>query len=364
MLENVFSKTKLIQGEKQLSLKYEPRNTSECCISENDLLNVRHCLDNERFFAVHSASGCGSTICVKCIANEMGSFFVHELSCSNGCSEVIKLIKTNMKNVLLALQQQAKSILFFIKDIEIMKRNERSQIISAIEESNVRAVVFFNSMMYHIKWKTITFSPLDINDKMIHICWICAEEGIDLDLEKIHQLAEFSDLRNAINSLSFKQSTNIKERDHHFIDVYSKMLFAHETIGHNDIDVVSTFSDLLCFNDIADFKPTRYWYTELISDYIDKNNFEYNHKQSFVARNAQMVHRLTCLHNACKMFSINPPELKMYAILYRKLLLDNINPLKTTSSNYDYEAKALYTIAKIGASSPQCKILKKTLRIK
>ena len=99
MLENVFSKTKLIEGEKQLSLKYEPRNTSECCISENDLLNVRHCLENERFFAVHSDTGCGATICVKCIANEMGSFFVHELSCSCGCSEVIKLIKQNMKKI-------------------------------------------------------------------------------------------------------------------------------------------------------------------------------------------------------------------------------------------------------------------------
>lgn len=269
-----------------------------------------------------------------------------------------------MKNVLLALQQQTKSILFFIKDIESMKRNERSQLTSAIEESNVRAVVFFNNVLFHTKWKKITFSPLNTNDKMIHLCWICAEEGIDLDLEKIYQLAEFSDLRNAINSLALKQSTNIEERDHHSIDKYSKMLFAHETIGHNDIDVISTFANLLCVSDLADFKSTRYWYTELISDYIDKNNFEYNHKQSFVARNAQMVHRMCCIRNACKVFSIHPPEMKMYSILYRNLLLNNINPLKTVSPNYEYEAKALYTIAKIGASSPQCKILKKTLRIK
>jgi len=364
MLENIFSKTKFIEGEKNLSLKYQPRNVAECCISENDFLGVRHCLQNEKFFAVRSDSGCGATVCVKCIANEMGSFFVHELSCSNGCSEIIKLIKQNMQNVLLALQQQTKSILFFIKDIEIMKRNERSKITSAIEESNVRAVIFFNSILYHTKWKKITFSPLDINDKMIHLCWICAEEAIDLDLEKIHQLAEFTDLRNAINSLVLKQSTSIKERDHQSIDKYSKMLFAHETIGHKDMDVVSTFADLLCLNDVAEFKLTRYWYTETISDYIDRNNFEYNHKQSFVARHAQMVHRLKCLQNVCKVFSIHPPEMKIYTVLYRNLLLDNINPLKTTSSNYDYESKALYTIAKIGASSPQCKNLKKTLKIR
>ena len=199
---------------------------------------------------------------------------------------------------------------------------------------------------------------------MIHLCWICAEEGIDLDLEKIYQLVEFTDLRNAINSLALKQSTNIEERDRHYIDEYSKMLFAHETMGHNDIDVISTFSDLLCVNDVADFKSTRQWYTELTSDYIDENNFEYNYKQSVVARNAQMTHRVSCLRNACKVFSINPPEMNMYSVLYRKLLLNNINPLKTGYPNYEYEAKALYTIAKIGASSPQCKILKKTLKIR
>ena len=364
MLENVFSKTTFINGEKQLSLKYAPRSTSECCISGDDLLNVRQCLENERFFAVHSDSGCGATTCVKCIANDMGSFFVHELSCSNGCLEIIKHIKQNMKNVLLALQQQTKSILFFIKDIEIMKRNEKAQIISAIEESNVRAVVFFNSVLYHIKWKKISFAPLTINDKMIHLCWICAEEDIDLDLEKIQQLSEFNDLRNAINSLNLKKSTNIQERDRYSIDCFSKMLFAHETIDHNDIDVVSTFADLLCVSDVAEFKGTRYWYTELIGEYIDKHDFNYSHKQSFVARNAQMVHRISCLRIACNIHSMHTAEIKMYALLYRNLLVSNINPLRTRSPSYQYEAKALYTIAKIGASAPQCKRMKNTLEIK
>jgi hypothetical protein len=218
--------------------------------------------------------------------------------------------------------------------------------------------------LYHTKWKRVTFSPLTTNDKIIHICWICAEEGIDMDLEQIYKLAEFNDLRNAINSLALKQSTNIQERDSHSIDEYSKMLFVHETIAHNDIDVISTFADLLCVNDVAEFKPTRYWYNELISDYIDKNDIDYKHKQSFVARNAQMVHRTTCVKNASKVFSIHPPEINLHAFLYRNLLLNNINPLKTTSPNYQYEAKSLYTIAKIGASSPQCKSLKQTLAIK
>lgn len=364
MLENVFSKTKFVEGEKQLSLKYQPRNTSECCISESDLINVKKLLNSEKFFAVHSESGCGATICLQCIANEMGSFFVHEISCANGCSEVLKIIKQKMANVLLALQQQAKSILFFIKDIEILKRNEKSQIISAIEECNVHAVVFFNNSLYHTKWKKISFSPLTMNDKMIHLCWICAEEKLDIELETIQKLAEFHDLRNAINSLAFKKSTNIQERDYHTIDDFSKMLFAHETMQHQDMEVLSSFAELLCVSDTAEFKSTRYWYSEIISDFIDNQGFEYTHKQSLVARNAQMTHRVGCLQNACKLFSIPPTEMKTYAFLYRNLLLNNTNPLKTTSPTYEHEARALYTIAKIGASSQQCKIIKKTMGLK
>ncbi len=363
MLENVFSKTKLIAGEKHLASKYEPRNIAECCIAENDISNVRYFLENEKCFAVYSESGCGATVCVKCIANDMGSFFVHELSCSQGCAEIIKFMKQKMANVLLALQQQSKSILFFIKDIEIMKRNEKAQIISAIEDCNVRAVVFFNNILHHTKWKTIQFSPLTINDKLIHLCWICAEEEIDLELEKIKELADFTDLRNAINSLKLKKSTDIQERDKHDIDNFSKLLFAHETLNCNNIEVLSTFSDILCLYDIAEYKPTRYWYSDILGDCID-NNFSYTHKQSFVARNAQMSHRVGCLRNACKSFSIHPPEMKLYSFLYRNLLLNHINPLMTSIPKYEYQAKALYTLAKIGASSPQCKNMKRTLQIK
>ena len=67
-----------------------------------------------------------------------------------------------------------------------------------------------------------------------------------------------------------------------------------------DIDVVSSFSNLLCFNDVAEFKPTRYWYAELISDYIDRNNFEYNHKQS-VFRRSDLVERVPAGCSAWKL---------------------------------------------------------------
>ena len=362
MLENVFSVTKVIGGEKQLSSRYEPANSAECCISEYDRLNVLHHLETEKCFAVHYISGSGATVCIRCIANEQGTFFVHELSCSMGCSEVVKLVKQNMKNVLLALQQQTKKILFLIKDIDTLKRNEKAQLFGAIEDSNVHAILFFNSSPC-TNFKTIQFSPLTFYDKMIHLCWICAEESLDLTLEEIEKFANFTDLRNAINSMSLK-CKKVDERDHASIDNFSKFLYAHESLGCADMNVLANFSDLLSLIDIAEYKPTRYWFIDYVANYVDSNDFEYENKQSFVARNAQLTHRVACLKNACKTLSINTNEIQMYGALYKYLLLKHINPLKSEMPNYKNAALSLYTIAKIGASAPQCKHLKRTLELR
>lgn len=361
MLENVFATTRLVPGEKVLSLKYQPRNSAECCISESDKRNVRHHLENERFFAVHSNSGCGSTICVKCIAKETNLFFVHELSCSIGCVHIIKFIKQNMKNVLLALQQQNKRILILIKDFEIMKRNEKSQIISAIENSNTHAVLFLNNTLCHTAWKLISFSPLSFDDKMIHLCWICAEEALNLKLEQIENLAAFTDFRHAINSLKLSESIQVHEREHSTIDNTSKVLFANESIDCKNVHVLSTFADLMSLSDISEYKSTKFWYIDLIADYIDQHDFKFKHKQSSVARHAQMTHRIHCLKSACSALSIDPVDINLYSRLYKNLLYQNINPLKKETPNYQHEAKSFYTIAKIGASSSHCKIFKKLL---
>lgn len=365
MLENVFAETRVVQGEKALSIKYAPRTVSECCVTEEDRLAVESHLRNERYFAVHSASGCGATCCVECIAREMGTFFIHKLTCSVGCTEIVKLLRLNMKNVLLALQMNSRRVIFFIKDIEIMKRNERSQITNVIEESNVCAVLFFNDALFHTKWRTVTLSPPTLYDKMVHLCWICAEEEFDLGIEEIEHLANFADLRNAINALALRDAGQVGERDYGDLEPFSKIMFCHETFDCKDIEQLATFTDSLCVMDIADYKPTRHWFTEVTADYASRNDFKYRHKQSMVARNAQTTHRVTTMKNACQLLAIDIRELSSYAILYRHTLLKaNVNPLVSTRTpDYTEKAKALYTIAKLGATSVQCKQMKRALGI-
>lgn len=361
MFSNVFSETKVVGGEKQLSLKYEPRNILECCCSEKDKLNIINHLEKERYFCVYSHSGNGATVCMKHIANEMCVFFVHQLSCSIGCAEILKLLKQNMKNVLLELQRQSKRILFFIKDFEILKRNERCQIIGVIEQFNINAIIFLNNDLFVSSWKTIEFSQLTFDDKMIHLCWICAEESLDFELEEIERLANFNDLRNAINSLKF--SGIVEERDYYEVDNYSKILFAHESLECDNIHDLSIFLDLVCFTNITIHTPAGTWFTDMTVKFMENNSFKYTKKQSFVSRNAQLSHRLSCLRNSCKILSICRTELNLCSKLYRNIILTGNNSIKN-DSNYQINAKALYMISKIGASVSECKKIKAALKLK
>tara|TARA_B100000676_G_C17988885_1_gene793634 strand:- start:565 stop:1413 length:849 start_codon:yes stop_codon:yes gene_type:complete len=280
-----------------------------------------------------------------------------------GFTEIMKILKRNMQNVLLALQNQTKKVLFLIKDIEMMKRNEKSQILSVIQETtNIHAVVFYNNTLVYTNWNLISISPPLFYDKMVHLCWICAEEKIDLELEEIEYFAGFKDLRNAINSMIFTKS-NIQERDYIDLDDFSKILFANESVACDTLQKSMDFSDLLCHIDVSEFKPTRYWYTEVTAAYIDRNNFVYGHKQSFIARNAQMTHRMSCLQKACRILNISIEDLNQYSNLYKNMLLRHETPLNQKSVDYEQKAKSLYTIAKLKATPPQCKTMKKTLGI-
>ena len=60
----------------------------------------------------------------------------------------------------------------------------------------------------------------------------------------------------------------MEERDHSDIDNFTKILFAHESVGCHDIDKLTTFSDLICIMDTSEYKPTRYWFIDTAADYI------------------------------------------------------------------------------------------------
>lgn len=360
MLDNVFASTRYVQGEKLLSSKYHPKDVSECLLLEKDLRVIEDAVATKRYFSVRSDSGNGATCCVRHIARNAG-FYVHTLSCSVGCSEIVRLLERNMKNVLLALQSSSKKVMFLIKDIEGLKKNERSQIINVIEEKkNIHSVVFFNEILCYSKWDLISLSAPDYYQKMVHLCWIVAEESIPIKFEVLEELGTFRDFRNAINLLSFPEG---KQRDYSDIDDFSKILFTHETlnVNENDLERVVTFSDMLVFIDISDFRATKDWFIELASEYSD-SYFCFKHKQTFIARNAQLCHRTACLKRACAALNIDVLEMGYCSQLHRHSILEFGHSQDRTPDS-ESKSRALYTVAKLNATALQCKSIKKALSL-
>lgn len=364
MFDDVFPQTRQVEGQKHFSMKYKPKNLGECCICEEDVKKLEYFLRNERYFCVRSQSGCGSTTCAEEVAKKL-SFFVHYVTCSVGCTEVVKLMRQNMKNVLLEMQKQNKKVLFFIKDIEIMKRNERAQVTSCIEESNVNAILFYNDNSFFTKWKIVTLKEPTFYDKMVHLHWIVAEEKLDVEMDELENIANLRDFRYGINSLMIKNTNilTVQERDYSTVDDFSKILFVNETLKFDTIDETCFFTDLFCTIDIADFKPSKYWFMDLLSEYIDNNRIIFTNKQSLIARNAQLVHRTSCLRRSANLIGVDIVNMSYYTSLLRKHVLDGETVYSSSLPDYFTRAKAMYTIAKINASAIQCKTMKVMLKI-
>jgi hypothetical protein len=361
MLHNVFEKTKQVSGEKMLSQKYTPSCVAECCISIEEIANIKMNLLEKRYFSIQSLSGNGATSCVRLIAKEL-QMYVHTLSCTAGCAEILKIFKQNMKNVLLALQCNTDQVLFLIKDIEGLNKTEKASILSAVEEiANIHAVCFYNNPIPGSKWYTYIFPEMSYYDKMVQLCRIVAEEEIDLEFDKIQELGGYKDFRNAINCLRCPEA---HERDYADIENFSRILFTHETLNNKNggMEELVVFSDLMVAIDLSEFRATREWFIQTLSDYSERQ-FNYGHKHSFVARHAQSCHRTVCLTRACACSNINILDMLEYSKLYRHYLLKGQSPLTRKMPDYDRKAKSLYTIAKIKATASQCKQLKKVLGI-
>ena len=366
MLSDVFDSTKRVAGTKLLSQKYEPSRVSELCTTQSDLDQIRTALDTKRFFAVHSAAGNGATLTTRLVCEEERGLFVHELSCSAGCAEVSRVFKQNMTNVLLALQSQNNKLIFFLKDIEGLHKNERTQILKLVEQrENVVCVCFLNGLSPSCSWPIVHMTDPDPYLKRVHLSWIVAEEQLETELEVIERLAVQSDFRNAINALSVPECF---QRDEATFEDFSKILFANETLQTDDLDdlddltTLDTFTTLLTCIDTCEFSRTREWFVETTADYVDKH-VTYLPKQSFVARHAQLCHRISSLKKACKIIGADSQDIWAYTLLYHHHLMQQVVPFSRTAADYPEKAKALYTIAKVNRSASHCKTLKRTLGI-
>lgn len=357
MLENVFQETRLIPGTKQLCHKYCPENTSELCTAPSEIEEMRLMLASQRYFVVRGTSGNGATITARLVCKEAGCF-AHDLSCGQGCAEVLRVLKQNMAHVLLALQSQKARVVYLLKDIECLNKSERSQILRCIEDNRINCVCICNPNTT-CAWPEVRISPPESYAKLVHLCWIMAMEEMTVDMDLLYRLADYEDFRYAINCMQLPEASR---RDSFGIEDFQKILYANETL-QSDLDHILVFEEYVCAIDMCEFKPTRDWFIEIAADHVDRH-FQYGRKQTFVARHAQFCHRNASLNRACNSLGIVVQDMCLYSDLYKKHLLNGqVPPFSRHVSDYEYRAKSLYTIAKMNAKASQCKQLKKALQI-
>ena len=355
-----------------LPKRYRPLSVSELCTPFESIDEVRKMIVNERFFAISSTPGIGATAVAELLCRE-NDIVIHYLSCAQGCAEIVKVLKNNMHDVLLAIQSQTKRVMYFLKDIHHLHKGDKSTILKIIEETPTINCILFITSDITTSWKRVDLLEPTNEARLVHLAWIANEEGLfndeTFDMTDLEELARFSDLRYAITCLGLRASSSAEDRDTRCIEDFSKILYAHELLtpkvnDHATMTTLTSFTELLALLDVSEFRSTREWYTDILSMFVDQNLL-IGTKQTHVARHAQICHRIMQLKRSCKTLGIDVCDMDLYSKLFRSSLLEGKEPLYSSAHTAESEdqARSLYMIAKMRAPASQCKLMKKRLRI-
>jgi replication-associated recombination protein RarA len=337
--------------------KYRPNTLSEIIGHTDSICKVKQFLSSSQsLMGCIGSPGIGITSTVDLIVKDMGMTAKH-LSCSSGFTDVTKVLKTNLKNVLFALQQIKTNIVYIIKDFDALNRSDKVTIVKLLIEikhahSIVISPVSISSVM------CVHFTRPSNNEILKHLYWIVCEENIDISDDRLQQVSSFQDVRTCINAI---ESPHICDRDAYIVEPYLTCLYTHETMK-GSLNDVSTMLDLLCDMDSAEFKPTREWFAEVTSEFCTAH-FDVGTKQTYIARNAQICNRTRQLSDACNNININVKDMDLYATLMKLCILNgSIRPFPESHPNYLKKNRSIYIIAKRQCKVSESKMLKSILK--
>ena len=338
----------------QLCEKYKPLTEAELCHPEETIQELKRFLVEHRYFVVESVSGGGGTSSVQVLCRGLG-FLPCVLSCTAGFKALKDHFTHQTTNVLLTLQMSSQRVVFIIKDIRVLCKNDRGQLLKLVEQKSWCRCVLVVGESHGLNWPSISLPPLSMEAKLVHMWWIISQEGIDIDPVQVERIASQDDLRSGLTLL---QNPDGGMRDYVGMDPYSRGLCAFECLDVDDMDSLVEFEDLMCHLDVGE-RCTKSYFCDAVQVVVDRFVCV-RRKQSFVARNAQICNRQGQLTKCAKSLHIPVADIGPYGFLYRQWLLSNKIPPPGFGVR---ECKAVYTTAKIGVSSALCKRLKHILRI-
>lgn len=337
--------------------KYKPNTLNEIIGHTDSIWKIKQFLSSSKgLIGCIGIPGIGITSTIDIIVKNMGMTVKH-ISCSSGFTEVSKVLKANMKNVLFALQQMKTNIVYVIKDFDSLNRSDKATMIKILMEVEYAHSIIISPI--DISSLTCVYFTRPSNDEILkHLYWIVCEENIDINDDRLRHISTFQDVRTCINAI---EGPHIFDRDKSLVEPYLTCLYTHETMkgGLND---VGTMLDLLCDMDLCDFKPTREWFSEVTAEFCTKH-FDVGTKQTYIARNAQICNRTKQLTDACNSIDINVQEMDLYATLFKNYMLNGeMRPFPESDPNHSKKNRAIYVISKRQCKISKTKALKSILK--
>jgi len=337
--------------------KYKPNTLNEIVGHTDSICKVKQLLSSSQSpLGCIGTPGIGITSTVDIIVKDMGMTSKH-ISCSSGFTEVSKVLKANMKNVLFALQQIKTNIVYIIKDFDSLNRSDKASLVKLLVE--VKHAIAIVISPFSISTMTCVHFSRPSNDEIVkHLHWIACEENLDISDDRMAYISNFQDVRTCINAL---EGPHIFDRDKCRVEPYLTCLYAHESMK-GSLNDVSTMLDLLCDMDLCEFKPTREWFAETTSDFCI-HHFDVGEKQTYIARNAQICNRTKQLSDACNHIEINVQEMDLYATLFKHYILNgSMHAFPERDPNCSKKNRSIYVISKRHCRVSETKILKSILK--
>ena len=339
--------------------KYKPNTLNEIIGHADSIWKVKQFLSSQGPMGCMGCigiPGIGITSTIDITVKDMGMTAKH-LSCSSGFTEVTKVLKANMKNVLFALQKIKTNIVYIIKDFDSLNRSDKAAMIKLLMEvKHAHSVIISPNFISSLA--CVHFTRPSNDEILKHLYWIVCEENIDISDDRLIHISSFQDVRTCINAL---EGPHIFDRDRSLTEPYLTCLYTHETMK-GSLNDATTMLDLLCDMDLCECKPTREWFAEVTSEFCTKH-FDVGIKQTYIARNAQICNRTKQLSDACNSINITTQEMDLYAMLFKNYILNgSMRPFPESDLNYSKKNRSIYVISKRQCKISENKILKSILK--
>ena len=339
-----------------LHRRYAPRTLDEVVGHRASIDAVRDLLAAQKAINCHGISGNGISTVVRIILSDVAMVVKH-ISCAMVCSELLRVLDSNIRNVLSALKQDRAKIVYLVRDIEILNRTDKATVLKKITEmEHVHVVVISQSRVESLH--CVAFERPTDQEIVEHLYWIACEEGFEVDDARMAHISTYRNVRTCIMALDGPHVGDVRVA---CVDPYMRMLRAHETLDAS----LDASVELLCILSVlqgCEFSASWEWITDVFCDAVSCR-FASTSAPTCIARHAQTCNRTKQLRLACKLLGVHALDMDLFGVVARGLFANGqLSAYPQTDADHGIKNRALYVLTKRNVKLSEGKRIRSMLK--